>query len=176
MAKLLIFEGIERCGKGSMIDLLHDWHGFAKIQAENKQPDGIEFNQLGILYEGMHQFAASMYKCLGGSFLIDRFFISEFVYSKTFDRKSYMSFEYIQELCSDNEVIVFYLENNYTDYINRGPKNKVLLSSIQYYEMTLLFNEYINQIESKISNITIHKINTHDRSIKEIYKQVITKL
>jgi thymidylate kinase len=169
-------EGIERCGKGSMVDVLNIKHGIKKIEPKPKQPVTIPFEHLGILYEGVHQFAAQFYKIVDETFLIDRYFLSEFVYAKQFKRNSYMTMEYIKDLCDNNEVIVFYLQNTYNDYVERGPKNLKILSEDDYNYMIGLFDEYITKINLSIPNITIHHINTHNRSVQEVYDIVKTKI
>jgi thymidylate kinase len=176
MAKLIIFEGIERCGKGSMIDILHGKHGIKKLEPKPKQPVTIPFEHLGILYEGVHQFAAQFYKIVDDTFLVDRYFLSEFVYAKQFKRNSYMTMEYIKDLCDNNEVIVFYLQNTYEDYVERGPKNLKILSEDDYNYMIELFGQYIDLINDNIGNITFHEINTHKRSVQEVYNIVKEKI
>lgn len=176
MAKLIIFEGIERCGKGSMIDILHEQHGIKKLEPKPKQPVTIPFEHLGILYEGVHQFAEQLYKIVDETFLIDRYFLSEFVYAKQFKRNLYMMIEYIKDLCDNNTVVMFYLQNTYEDYIDRGPKNKILLSKDDYEYMTALFRQYIDLVKRNVPNLKIHEINTHNKSIDSIYAQVKEKI
>lgn len=173
MANLIIFEGLERCGKGSIINLLNQKITYKKIEAEAKQPVTIPYDHLGILYEGMHQFAAQLYKNLPGeTFLIDRYFISEFVYSQQFQRNSYMTKDYIQDLCDNNKVIVFYLKNTHQDYLDRGPKNKITLTEEQYGHMQDLFAINIVSIKSSVDNIKIHEINTTNKSIENVYAEI----
>jgi thymidylate kinase len=176
MAKLIIFEGIERCGKGSMIDILHGKHDIKKLEPKPKQPVTIPFEHLGILYEGVHQFAAQLYKIVDDTFLIDRYFLSEFVYAKQFKRGSYMTMEYIKDLCDNNEVTVFYLQNTYEDYVERGPKNLKILSKDDYNYMISLFDEYISKVNLSIPNITIYQIDTHKKSVQDVYNIVKEKI
>jgi thymidylate kinase len=171
MAKIIVFEGIERCSKSTMIDMLDGQYG-KKMDPGKKQPEHIKFEDLGVLYEGMHQFAEKFFKLVDDTFLIDRFFASEFVYSDHFDRRTCMTIDYVKELCDNNEVHMFYMENTHRDYINRGPKNKIKLSDIDWLNMQNLFENYIRLFEDQVPKLNIHRINTTNKDIQEIYEEI----
>jgi thymidylate kinase len=175
MAKIIIFEGIERCSKTSMISLLDGVHG-VKMDPGNKQPDNVELKDLGLYYEGMHQFALKFLKLTNESFLIDRFFLSELAYAEKFNRSTYMNLDYIQELCKDNTVVMFFMKNTYQDYINRGPKNKIRLTADVYRSLNSIFKKYLEFLKLHVDNLIVYEIETSNKTIPEIHENITTIL
>ena len=171
MANLIILEGIERSGKSSMIEMLDKKFG-KSVKVSNKQPDNVPFEYLGLFYEGAHQFMNNYFKLLPNeTFIIDRFFLSEFVYSKKFDRQSWMTIDYVKDLCKHNTVNMIYLKNNYDDYIQRGPKNKIKLNRQDYSEMLQYFDDSISYLKSIIPNLNILIINTTELDLNQVYNE-----
>ena len=177
MAKLIILEGIERCGKTTLIEILHRDNIGTFVKPGKKQPDDIPFEHLGIFYEGIHNFTQKFLKIIpNDTYIFDRFFLSEFVYSEQFKRKTYMDIDYVKELSKDNEITMFYLKNTHKDYLNRGPKNKVKLTSTEYTDMQYLFASHIFEIQHQVPKINIEVIDTSVNDLKTVYNIIKDKI
>lgn len=173
MAKLIVLEGIERCGKTTIGNLLNDANYGNLLSIKIKQPDDVSFEQLGLYYHGMHMFSKELYKSLSDStFILDRFYLSEFVYSSKFNRKNYMNFDMVKSIHEENEVITFYLRNTYQNYLDRSPKNKKILSSNDYAEMQRSFDFWINKFSVNEIPGQFININTNELSQQQVFESI----
>ena len=87
MANIIILEGLSRTGKSSIAAELSEKLGFKSISIKNKMPEYI--TNLAEFYHGIHVMTNEMYKAFPEeTFILDRSFLSEIVYSKFFNRES----------------------------------------------------------------------------------------
>jgi len=128
MANLIILEGVSRTGKSSLTKSLSEKFGFRNISIKNKMPECID--NLPDFYQGMHMMANEFFAAFpDDTFILDRSFISELVYSKTFGRKTYICrSEVIADLLHDNNFVIVNLSTIHAEYLKRAPKDKRIYS------------------------------------------------
>ena len=71
---------------------------------------------------------------------------------------------------------MFYLKNTHRDYLNRGPKNKVKLTSTEYMDMQYLFASHIFEIQHQVPKINIEVIDTSVNDLKTVYNIIKDKI
>ena len=128
MANLIILEGVSRTGKSSLTKLFSDKFGYRNISVKNKKPECIE--NLPDFYQGMHMIANEFFAAFPEeTFILDRSFMSELVYSKCFGRKTYINEEeVIPDLLHDNNFVIVNLSTIHAEYLKRAPKDKHIYS------------------------------------------------
>jgi thymidylate kinase len=132
MANLIILEGVSRTGKSSLTKSLSEKFGFRNISIKNKMPESID--NLPDFYQGMHMMANEFFAAFPDeTFILDRSFISELVYSKTFSRKTYINEdEVIADLLHDNNFVIVNLSTIHAEYLKRAPKDKRIYSLYEF--------------------------------------------
>ena len=161
MAKLLIIEGLERSGKSTQVQILRQLPNVKGISLKNKEPFDIVKN-MGDYHYGMHVIMLEVYKEFPDcTFVLDRSFISEFVYSEWYNRKVTIHDNAIEQMFKENDVYLFYFHCCHDKYIERKPKNKNLLSEKDFNKQRDLFNKYYNKY-SYLGNFHQIKTNIHD--------------
>lgn len=149
MANLIILEGLSRTGKSTIAKKLAKEHGYRSISIKNKMPDFIE--NLYEFYHGMHVLANEVYQAFPEeTFILDRSFLSEMVYSKFFQRKSLATADdSIANLLLDNNFILVYFSNSYERYIQRGPKDRIIYSEQDFLKQKDLFDWYFDKYKKQ---------------------------
>lgn len=168
MAKLIILEGLSRTGKTTISNLLKD-EGLGRIVSiKDKRPENCDMNSF---YKGVATISNEFYKAFPEeTFILDRSFLSEIVYSKIFNRESSATQDYITDLIENNEVKLFYLYNSHEDYIKRSPKDRYVYTKEEYDDLWKFF-----LIECSKLPIQSFKIDTSKNDLKEVYN-IITNL
>lgn len=176
MANLIILEGVSRTGKSSITTMLSEKHGFRNISVKNKQPEFIE--NLPDFYHGMHVMANEFFKSFKDeTFVLDRSFISELVYSKSFNRKTYISKDdLITDLLHDNNFILINLITTHQEYLNRLPKDKKIYTFQEFNKHKDLFFYYTEQFKTKYSKNDWQnkfiEIDTNQNSIEKCVQKI----
>jgi thymidylate kinase len=149
MANLIILEGLSRTGKSTIAKTLEETQGFRSISIKEKMPAFIE--NLHEYYHGMHVLANEVYRTFPNeTFILDRSFLSELVYSKFFQRKTLSSADdSIANLLFDNNFILVYLSNSYERYIQRGPKDRIIYSEQDFVKQKDLFDWYFDKYKKQ---------------------------
>jgi thymidylate kinase len=177
MANLIILEGLSRTGKSSIANLLSKSHGFRSISIKNKMPKFVK--NLQEFYHGMHVFANEMYSAFPEeTFIIDRSFLSELVYSKFFGRESLAcADDTIANLLLDNNFVLVYFSSKHERYIQRVPKDSTIYSPVDFQKQKDLFDWYFNKYQ-KGQNffVTILKEVSLNGAIQQKLFIVITPL
>lgn len=165
MAKLIILEGLSRTGKTTISEKLKD-EGIGRIiSLTDKRPADTDIRSF---YKGVSLALNEFYRAFPEeTFILDRSFLSELVYSELFDRQSSTTDEYINDLIKSNDITVFYLYNEYEDYLNRSPKDRHVFSEIEYRVLKDLFKK--NRIEIEFKELAIHSIDTSKNNLEEVY-------
>jgi thymidylate kinase len=148
MANLIILEGLSRTGKSTIAKALEESQGFRSVSIKNKMPEFVE--NLHDFYHGMHVFANEIYRTFPEeTFILDRSFLSELVYSKFFNRKTLSNQdESIADLVFDNNFVLVYFSNNYERYIQRGPKDRIIYTKQDFQKQKDLFDWYFNKYKT----------------------------
>jgi hypothetical protein len=77
------------------------------------------------------------------TFILDRSFISELVYSKFFKRETYETQgNLIEDLLYNNNFIVAYFSGTYANYKDRNPKDVIIYSEKDFIQQKDLFDWY----------------------------------
>lgn len=171
MAKLFVLEGVERCGKTSLMRMLKENNHEIVINTEEKFPQYLPEEQKKPYTLGFHDAYINIFNNSNKIYFLDRFFLSELCFSKFKKRNSYINADYIKKIVKDNLVVTFYLHNTYSDYLLRGPKNK-MLTEAQYQELQFIFEKNIKWLETDF-NLNFIRIDSNQKTLQEIY-QIIT--
>jgi thymidylate kinase len=149
MANLIILEGLSRTGKSTISKSIAEEFGFRNFSIKTKMPEYVE--NLPDFYHGMHILANELFKTFPNeTFILDRSFLSELVYSKFFDRKSYINNDQIiSDLLLDNKFLLVLLDNNHQQYINRGPKDKIVYDEREFINQKDLFQWHFHTFRDK---------------------------
>lgn len=144
MANIIILEGLSRSGKSTISKELSEKYGFKNISIKNKMPDYVE--HLPDFYHGMHLISNEFFKEFkDDTFVLDRSFLSELVYSRFFERTSYINNgSIINDLLFDNNFIFVYLTNIHKKYIERSPKDSIVYTEDQFSRQKDLFEWYFD--------------------------------
>jgi thymidylate kinase len=178
MANIIILEGLSRTGKSTIANELGNRFGFKSISIKNKMPEFIK--NYHEFYHGIHVLANEMYKAFPEeTFILDRSFLSEVVYSKFFNRESFAcKDDLIADMLMDHNFVLVYLSNNYERYIQRGPKDRIVFTEREFQDQKDSFDWYFNKYENDKDSESWHKkfieIDTTETSIEESI-QIITK-
>lgn len=161
MAKLIILEGTSRTGKTTIANYLKD-NGYGRIiSLKNKMPEDCD---LSSFYKGTFMSYDAFFQAFPEeTFILDRSFLSEMVYSAFFNRKRSISNEYISDFIKTHDIRLFHLWNKHEDYINRGPKESFTYTSNEYDEILQYFAKALD-ITRGLNWTTI---NTSEYSINE---------
>jgi thymidylate kinase len=149
MANIIILEGLSRTGKSTISKRLETEQGFRSISIKNKMPEFVE--NLHEFYHGMHVLANEVYRTFPEeTFVLDRSFLSELVYSKFFKRKTLATVDdSIANLLFDNNFILVYLSNSYERYIERIPKDRITYSEQDFVKQKDLFDWYFDKYKKQ---------------------------
>jgi thymidylate kinase len=171
MANIIILEGLSRSGKSSISSAFSERHGFKNISIKNKMPDYVD--HLPDLYHGMHLITNEFFKEFkDDTFVLDRSFLSELVYSRFFERPTYINHgSIINDLLFDNNFIFVYLTNIHKKYIDRSPKDSIVYTEDQFSRQKDLFEWYFdlykNQFENREWQNRFIRISSSDCSIEQ---------
>jgi thymidylate kinase len=145
MANLIILEGLSRTGKSSICKILSDQYKALNISHVDKMPKYVK--NLPDFYHGMHLTFAHLIKQFPNeTFILDRSFISELVYSKFFKRGTYEAEgNLIEDLLFNNNFVIVYFSNTYTNYLNRNPKDSIIYTERDFIQQKDLFDWYFSK-------------------------------
>ena len=180
MAHLIILEGLSRTGKSTISEDLQKRFGFRSISIKNKMPEFIQ--NYHEFYHGIHVLANEMFKAFPDeTFILDRSFLSELVYSKFFNRETLATQDdTITNLLLDNNFVLVYFSNCYGRYIERGPKDRIIYTEQDFQKQKDLFdwyfNKYQNDCDSETWNQKFIEINTVENSIERSKEFIIEHL
>lgn len=162
MAKLIILEGLSRTGKTTISNKLESESLGRIISLVDKRPIDTDIQSF---YKGVASISNEFYKAFPEeTFILDRSFLSELVYCEFFEREPSANEEYLNDLLENNEVILFYLYNNYSDYQDRTPKDRHIFNEDEYEKLRKSF-------ETKTSNLSIKSlsIDTSTQNLEQVY-------
>ena len=165
MAKLIILEGLSRTGKTTISNNLKN-EGIGRIiSLKEKRPEDCD---VASFYKGIGLISNEFYKAFPEeTFILDRSFLSEFVYSKFFRRPDSTNREFVEDLLTNNEVIQFYLHNTYEDYLKRSPKDRYIYTEEDYSKITNLFERKL--FEYKTNTLSI---DTSKNDLQQVYNLI----
>jgi thymidylate kinase len=172
MANLIILEGLSRTGKSTICKTLSDKYKFRNISIKDKMPENVK---LPDFYHGIHIAMNEIYREFPEeTFILDRSFLSEIVYSSFFNRKTLQTKDSIKDLLISNKFVLFYLKNTHEDYIKRSPKDRITYSKAEYEQQTNIFD--INYSAYKIlyeeSKQNFLKIDTSSNPIETCIEKI----
>jgi thymidylate kinase len=162
MAKLIILEGLSRTGKTTISNKLES-EGFGRIiSLVDKRPIDTDIQSF---YKGVASISNEFYKAFPEeTFILDRSFLSELVYCEFFEREPSAEDDYVKDLLENNEVILFYLYNDYSDYQKRSPKDRHIFTEDEYEKLRKLF------INKKLNlSIETFSIDTSTQNLEQVY-------
>jgi len=180
MANLIILEGLSRTGKSTISENLQSQFDFRSISIKNKMPECIK--NYHEFYHGIHVLANEMFKAFPEeTFILDRSFLSELVYSKFFGRETLSTQDdTITNLLLDNKFVLVYFSNTYERYIERGPKDRIIYTEHDFQKQKDLFdwyfNKYQNDCDSETWNQRFVEIDTTGISIERSEELIIEHL
>lgn len=170
MANLIILEGLSRTGKSTICKTLSDKYKFRNISIKNKMPENVK---LPDFYYGIHITMNEIYREFPEeTFILDRSFLSEIVYSNFFNRKSLQTKDSIKDFLTTNKFILVYLKNTHEDYLKRSPKDKIVYSKSEYYQQTTIFDINYSAYRIIYDEINFLKINTSENSIESCIEKI----
>jgi thymidylate kinase len=180
MANLIILEGLSRTGKSTISKHLSEKFGYRNISVKEKMPDYIE--HLPDFYHGIHVSSNVFYQAFKEeTFVLDRSFLSELVYSRSFNRHSYIcNGDIINDLLFDNNFILIYFSNRYKTYIERSPKDKIVYTEDEFHKQKDLFEWYFDSHKKHFTSEEWQnrflRISSVDNSIEESITQIEEKI
>ena len=148
MANLIILEGLSRTGKSTITKTLSERYGFRNISLKEKMPEAVS---LPDFYHGIHMISNEFFRSFPQeTFILDRSFMSEMVYSKFFGRKTLITENMIvADLLHDNNFVLINLDNTHKEYINRSPKDKMIYSYEEFSKQKDLFYWFYETYKTK---------------------------
>lgn len=171
MANLIILEGVSRTGKTTITKTLSEKYGFRNISLKEKMPESVS---LPDFYHGIHMISNEFFKSFPQeTFILDRSFMSEMVYSKFFNRKTLITENMIiPDLLHDNNFVLINLNNSHKEYINRSPKDKIIYSYEEFTKQKDLFYWFYETYKTKYCQDhwqnRFMEINTIEHTIENI--------
>jgi thymidylate kinase len=180
MANLIILEGLSRTGKTTICNKLSEKNGYLNISVKDKMPGYVQ--NLPDFYHGMHVITNQFFKAFKDeTFIIDRSFLSEMVYSRFFDRPSYVTQgDVINDLLFDNNFILVYFSNRYQSYIERSPKDKIIYTETEFNKQKDLFEWYFDTNKKHFDNQDWQdrflRISSVENSVDSCIEQIETKI
>jgi thymidylate kinase len=166
MAKLIILEGLSRTGKTSIAKNLCD-NGLGRIiSIKDKMPEGCDLTSF---YKGTFYSYDAFFRAFPEeTFILDRSFLSELVYSKFFGRNQAFNAMYLVDFFKSHEIKLFYLWNEHLDYMKRGPKDRIIYDAKDYARLKNLFGKAINLVEElNYKPESISCINTSEFNLEQ---------
>ena len=179
MANLIILEGLSRTGKTTISKLISANYGYRNLSIKNKMPEYVQ--SLPEFYHGMHVYSNEIFRAFPDqTFVLDRSFLSELVYSEFFNRPTYInSGSVINDLLRNNFILI-HLDNDHKNYIDRSPKDKIVYSENEFNHQRNLFNQFFdahqNSKTDKTWNDRFLRISTVENSIYECEEKINTKI
>ena len=103
-------------GKTSIANDLHA-NGYGRIiSLKEKMPDGCD---LASFYKGTFYSYDAFFRAFPEeTFILDRSFVSEMVYSQFFGRVCQISNDYVSEFLETHDIQIYFLTNSHLDYMN----------------------------------------------------------
>ena len=174
MAKLIILEGLSRTGKTSIAKDLCD-NGFGRIiSLKEKMPEGCD---LSSFYKGTFFSYDAFFKAFPEeTFILDRSFLSEIVYSKFFGRTQAIDNDYLYHFFDTHEIKLFYLWNEHFDYMKRGPKDRIVYNANDYARLKNLFGTSLIDYDSHNQPAYFTAINTSTKNLEQTTNLIKQKL
>jgi thymidylate kinase len=130
----------------------------------------------------MHILANELFRAFpDDTFVLDRSFLSEIVYSKFFGRNSYINNDQvISDLLLDNKFLLVLLDNNHQSYLDRGPKDKMIYSEQEFLKQKDLFQWHFHNFRDKYDPQSWRNrflnIDTSITNLEETTKQINNKI
>jgi thymidylate kinase len=149
MANLIILEGLSRTGKSTITKTLSERYGFRNISLKDKMPECVE--RLTDFYHGIHMISNEFFRSFENeTFILDRSFLSEMVYSKHFNRPTNITEDMvIADLLHDNNFVLINLTNTHKSYMNRSPKDRFIYSYDDFNNQKDLFFWFYEHFKSR---------------------------
>ena len=179
MANLIILEGVSRTGKSTITKILSDKFGFRHISIKNKSPEFI--SNFPDFYHGMHVMLNEFIKTFPEeTFILDRSFLSELVYSRAFNRKTHVTEDdFIFNMLTENNFLLVNLVTTHSEYLNRIPKDRKIYTFNEFDTQKELFRFYFNHYlastnfpNSKQKNSQFLEIDTNKNTIDEVVQKI----
>jgi thymidylate kinase len=178
MANLIFIEGVSRTGKSSLTEELSSRYGFKFISIKDKMPSNVNSDKLPVYYHGMHIMANNFYKTFPDeTFVLDRSFLSEIVYSKFFNRDSYINCDdIISDLLFEHNFVLINLSGTFHTYMERSPKDRIVYNENEYIKQKDLFSWYFEKYKNNEKDSNWSKrfleLDTAENSIPECYSKI----
>lgn len=148
MANLIILEGLSRTGKSTITKRLSDRYRFNNISLKEKMPDCVD--SFPDFYHGIHVISNEFFKSFKDStFILDRSFVSELVYSRFFRRKTHIKEDtVVGDLLLDNNFVIFNFQTTHKNYIERTPKDRVIYTFDEFNKQRDSFYWYFEHYKN----------------------------
>jgi|688.fasta_scaffold731607_1 thymidylate kinase len=180
MANLIILEGLSRTGKSTITKKLSERYGFNNISLKEKMPECVE--SLPDFYHGIHVISNEFFRSFNDkTFILDRSFISELVYSRFFGRKTHIKEDtVVGDLLLDNNFVIFNLQTIHKNYMDRTPKDRRIYSFSEFNKQKdsfyWYFEHYKNIDKKNCWTNRFIEIDTDENSINETIDIIETHL
>lgn len=180
MANIIILEGLSRTGKSSITKYFAEKYDYRNISFKNKMPEYVE--NLPDFYHGIHTLFNQIYREFPNeTFILDRSFLSELVYSKFFNRKTYQKqSDVVSNLLFDNNFLLVYLSSNFINYKERIPKDKIVFSEKEFLQQKDYFSWYFEHFKNHDQSNTwknkFLRLCTTEKSIEHCIREIENKL
>lgn len=170
MAKLIILDGLSRTGKTTLCNKLRDNKVGRVISLSEKRPENTDITSF---YKGVGLISNEFYKEFPDeTFILDRSFLSELVFSRFFNRSCSLNQKDIENLLENNEVYIFSLFNSYEDYLKRSPKDLYTYTKKDYESIELHFDDICFGLVADL----VLAIDTSEYSIEDCYKIITSHI
>jgi thymidylate kinase len=179
MANLIILEGTSRTGKTSIAKILQD-EGYRSLSIKNKLPDSIQNHH--DFYHGIHILSNEVFKAFPEeTFILDRSFLSEIIYSRFFDRLTHIyKDEVIHDLLYNNNFLLVLLDSTYQDYLDRKPKDRIVYTEQDFIQHKDLFHwhfhNYRDSNECPLWRSRFLNIDTSTTNLTETVNRIKSKV
>ncbi len=178
MANLIFIEGVSRTGKSSLTNQLAEMYGFRFISIKDKMPANVPSELLPTYYHGMHIMANQFYNTFPDeTFVLDRSFLSEVVYSKYFNRDSYINCDdIISDLLFEHNFVLINLTGTFHTYMERSPKDRIVYNELQYIKQKDLFSwhfqKYKNNKKDNRWSARFLELDTSELNLEECLSSI----
>lgn len=141
MAYIIIVDGPSRGGKSTFCAKLHkNLVGSQYVTFDKKMPEGVDLPSyyLGMITQAIAQTAQLPKEQV---IIKDRYITSELVYPVVFNRKTLVNNELINQAFKGHQVLIIILDADYSQYIERHPKENFIYTEDQYALARKLFRK-----------------------------------
>ena len=175
---ILILEGLDCSGKTTIADrLVSDLRYFTRYKEYKELKNLVSFHgqleQWSYFEAGAVSYMLPMFAAFD-NFVIDRFHISAYAYTRFFKRKEFVTFEKKEELMSatKKDIEIIYCDISEKTFVERHDVKKERKWSFE--EQKQLFEEALKLTKFPVTRIDTN--NSVDESVRQIYENNILSI